>query len=660
MSNKTNILIKQLILVGYRKDYIVPFNPGVNIIYGDSTTGKSSILELINYSLGASKFDTYDEIEAAVRYVALELELNNKPYVIKRDIFNPKKLVEVYETSYINIDKVYPDLYAPFYGLEKGPAGYLSDFLLDSMELPNLKIRRAPTKVESKIVQLSFRDIFKFCYLNQEDVGSTHLLDNSNWPVYTKNKQTFKYLFNLLDSTITDLEQELSELSYVKKQLENKYVSVAEFLRDTEFSSLEEIHHSSDELDEKIEILESQLQDISQHMVANSDRYHTLKDIINTINLNIKKRENEKFESEHAIERYSRLKNDYLNDIEKLKSAKLAKEIIGGTDGNLTVCPICSNDFDINSIRLNFQISDNDKVNHEMNTLRRRVKELENIIQNEKNKYKNSNLELFGFNSELDQARQMLDEESNSMITPYISERDGILSNLATLMEKRNQTDITLKIRNQEEKIHSAIVKTQGKIDSLNKNLEELQENAPSLSSVLDTLSIMLDEYLEKINIKNRRNINISQSTFLPIIGEKNYVNITSGGLRTITSLGYFIGLLKYSLYNEMNFPHLLMIDTVGKYLGKTDGKYAVETDEDEDKKENISDPSKYKNIYEYMIDVCEIAEKDGKSCQIILVDNDVPPSIQKEYAGFVVAHYSSSGESGLPIGLIDDADIVL
>lgn len=658
MVNKTNILIKQLILVGYRKNYLVPFHPGVNIIYGDSTTGKSTILELINYLLGSSKFDTYDEIETAVRYAALELELNGKTYVIKRDIFDSSKFVEVYEANYGDIDKVFPEKYTASYGQKEAPSGYLSDFLLDSMGFPNVKVRRAPTQTDTKMVQLSFRDIFKYCYLNQEDIGSKHLLDVNNWAVNNKNKQTFKYLFNLLDSSITSIEHELADLSVDKRLLESKYNAVSDFLRDTEFKSLEEIYHSSDELDQQIEVLEEELNQIKQNMVANSDKYHALKEILLTIQLHIKKLEEDRSSSENAIERYTRLKNDYLNDIEKIKAIELAKDKIGNSLDVSMSCPICNNDLSIEAVRESFQVSDNDKLNHELNILKRRVKDLIEIIKSEKDKYKKATTELYGVNIELNQARRMLDEESIEMITPYLTERDAILSKLATLTEKRGQTDITLKIRNQEEKIATAIVKNQNKIDILKEKLQELQEKAPSLAEVTTKLGETLDGYLEKVNVKNRVNIGISQSTYLPIVRGKNYIEITSGGLRTITSIGHFVGFQQYSLDKDMNLPRLLMIDTVGKYLGKTEERYFNDTDIAEDGIENISDPSKYKNIYEYLINMSEMAEQEGKSCQIILVDNDVPPSIQKEYAGFVIAHYSSSGEGGLPIGLIDDADV--
>lgn len=76
MKVKSHINIKSLNLVGTRKTYSIPFYPGVNIIYGDSDTGKSSILEFINYLMGSSSIELADEIKSSVEYAALELELN--------------------------------------------------------------------------------------------------------------------------------------------------------------------------------------------------------------------------------------------------------------------------------------------------------------------------------------------------------------------------------------------------------------------------------------------------------------------------------------------------------------------------------------------------------------------------------------------------------
>jgi hypothetical protein len=50
--------------------------------------------------------------------------------------------------------------------------------------------------------------------------------------------------------------------------------------------------------------------------------------------------------------------------------------------------------------------------------------------------------------------------------------------------------------------------------------------------------------------------------------------------------------------------------------------------------------------------------EEKNRTCQFILVDNDVPDHIVDKLSGFIVAHFSSERINGLPVGFIDDAGI--
>ncbi|PJC98763.1 exonuclease SbcC domain protein [Janthinobacterium sp. BJB1] len=63
--------------------------------------------------------------------------------------------------------------------------------------------------------------------------------------------------------------------------------------------------------------------------------------------------------------------------------------------------------------------------------------------------------------------------------------------------------------------------------------------------------------------------------------------------------------------------------------------------------------------MYEYMIDLMTSTEEAERDAQIIVVDNDIPLFIREKFAGYIVAQFSSTGEGGLPIGLIDDARTV-
>ena len=204
------------------------------------------------------------------------------------------------------------------------------------------------------------------------------------------------------------------------------------------------------------------------------------------ITLQLNNSQHLKLSAELAIDRYSRLKNDYLNDIEKLKAIRVAKSIIGVSEHQEGPCPICDNLIELNTLREDFNISDQDKVNHELLVLNRRIKDLSEMIESEKNTIIKSQLDIKAFEIEQNRARRMLDESSNSVISPYISQRDGILIELTSINEKKHQLEKSLKIRNQQKAIFEEMEKSNTDISLLNEKLNKLRELAPSLDEILD------------------------------------------------------------------------------------------------------------------------------------------------------------------------------
>lgn len=648
--------INKLILVGVRKNYIIPFHPGVNIIYGDSDTGKSSILEFINYLLGYSEIELADEVIASVYYAALDITINGIDYTIKRDIFKKSELVEVYQCSFEDCDNHYPSKYSPSYSSNNNADGFFSDFLLESLNLPIVKIKKSPSKIDSDMKRLGFRGLFKYCYLNQDEVGSKSFLDLGNWVKVTTNQEVFKYIFNVLDSSIAELEGEISKKAQESTKYKNKYNVVSDFLRDTDYDSLGLIDESIEEIDVNIDELKAVLEQVNSAMTADSESYKEIKSIYNELSLKDKGVLHKISSIEALLDKYSRLKNDYDNDIDKIQGLKIAKERIGQARTESNSCPVCDNEIKSDLSAPHFQITPSVLLDDELNSLIKRRRNIKELIDSQSVRYKELIKEKQILQKDIIKAREMLDLESKEMISPYLTQRDTIVKEIASQTQKRESLVKNLRIRNQQEKLLKIYESLEKDIVSLNDKLVDLKSKAPDLNGVLSNLSDTFNEYLKFVNIKNRRDIRIGERSLAPVIRGKDYLKITSGGLRTIASIGYLLSILEYSLEDDINHPSLLMIDTVGKYLGKTvKSKYSTETDLNEDAKEGLSDPLKYQNIYEKVISVANKAEIKGKHCQIILVDNDVPEAFINDYKGFIVAHYSSTGENNLKTGLIDD-----
>lgn len=660
---ESSILVNQLIVVGRRKNYTVNFNPGVNIIYGDSNTGKSTIVNLIDYLLGAKSFNLYPEIDAAARYAALDVTLNDDRYTIKRDLFNPDTLIEVYTCPLDKVEQYSCRKYLPNFQKPSGSddSGYFSDFLLDALNLPNIKLKESPSKDDSKLARLSFRDLFKYCYVDQDNLGDKRFFNPENWAVATKNKEVFKYIFNALDSHISEIQNQISEKTKQKNKLVDTYSTVSDFLRESEFASMISLDAEIENIDSNIENLNIQILELNQRKIADTEVYNTIRSELNKISLEKRALTLLMREQETKIERFTRLKNDYLNDINKFVATLSAMNSIGEVNQQIEICPVCDNTLNVEIARERFDVANEEKISHEINALKRRARETESIAHETKrlwelNKVKLAELELAETN-----AIHLQEMNTRELSSPYLAERDMYVSKLGELQQKRRDIVSKLKVRNQHSTLNKSINSLETKITQLQEQLAELSKNTPSLSNVLSDLADNLKDYLIAVKIKSPTGIKFNEQTFLPQVRDIDYARITSGGLRTIVGVGYLCSLMQEALNRTMNFPSFLMIDTVGKYLGKTkDQKYAPDsTDTAADSMEAVSDPDKYQNMFEYIIKLSEMYENQNKTCQFILVDNDVPDHIVDKLSGFIIAHFSSESVNGLPVGFIDDADLI-
>ena len=100
----SGIRVRRLKLRGVSKDYEVGFLADgavrpLSVIAGEISTGKTSVLELIDYCLGASRHPRHPEIQRQARSALLEVELSGETNVIERPRFSTEQLAYVHRCS---------------------------------------------------------------------------------------------------------------------------------------------------------------------------------------------------------------------------------------------------------------------------------------------------------------------------------------------------------------------------------------------------------------------------------------------------------------------------------------------------------------------------------------------------------------------------------
>ncbi|WP_417888122.1 DUF3732 domain-containing protein [Zunongwangia sp.] len=646
------LIVNKLLLKGNRKDYLVPFHSGVNIIYGDSDTGKSSILNLINYCLGSKKLDLYSELEFSVQEIYLEVKLRGVVYSIFRNIFDEKEDIMVFQSSISDLNEVFPKYYSPNYSRE-GLDGIFSEFLMEKLNIPITKIKQSPSKEDSKMVNLSFRDIFQFLYLDQDQVG-TRKIFGDNFPRLVKLKETFKLMLNILDTRISELQQLISEKSKIRKELNKKNNSITHFLRETQIETLHELNEKRENIQNEIIKLRNLIKEIDIKLISNNDNFKKFRNEISNLEKKIKKRYTSKNKYEFELKNNVQLLAEYTNDLRKISATLQAAEKISSLETKHTECPVCDSSIYLKDLNNKFKDNSKSFIKSELNNLKRRKNELARVNKEIRNNLRKTENEITSGLEELNLLRNDFDKQSKKIVTPFVSQRDLYSTKIGRLESDLKNLQHFYKIRNQQKQIEQEIIELDESIILLDEDLKTLKEDAPSPNLIFNELSSNLSNYLSFVGMKNVRNVNISHKTYLPVLRNKNYEELNSGGVRTLTSVGFFLSLMEYAINNPVNFPSFLMVDTIAKYIGKTKIKNSDETDLEEDQKEGMNDANKYEKIYDYLN---KLHQNKSVSFQMIIVDNDIPDKLSEELKPLIVKHFTSDPVSSKSqIGLIDDA----
>jgi archaellum component FlaC len=290
-------------------------------------------------------------------------------------------------------------------------------------------------------------------------------------------------------------------------------------------------------------------------------------------------------------------------------------------------------------------LTDSD-VDEEIKSIKNRIAGIEvalNSLDQERGRLSEQKKEIDTY---LYDSAKKFDEENIAKLSPIISaieaaERAKALINLE-LTELHRHSAIVSKYQ----EANKTIDAKRGLVSRLRQSIKSVSEGLIGLKDVLGTLRNYLNEYLSLSGLQNVFGVSIDNK-FIPNFRNISYYNTSSGGVRTITSIGGFLIRFRFLVEKFGYLPTFLMIYTPGQNIGRY-----VRQDEDAES----SDPELYENIYKQLITAIDSANAVGKNCQIIVVDNDFPKILSEQPDLYhLVKRYSKHGGQ-YDKGLINDA----
>lgn len=251
------LLMESLVLLCKQSEERVRFGRRLSFFHGEMSTGKSTIAELIDYCLGGSLQKT-PAIQSELVGVQLQAVVGDTALLIERNP-NTTTSVEVSweregEAGRENLPLAAGEV--PIVGDE---IYNYSDFLLRTLGMPVLKVRKRKGDPESALQRLSFRDFYKFCYLDQPDLDSSFFLLDQ--PIrQEKSKDVLRYVLGFHSDRLNELQAELSEIRQQQRTMREAARQIDEFLHRYGFASKATIEVEIDKLNDEEEKLDHEIE----------------------------------------------------------------------------------------------------------------------------------------------------------------------------------------------------------------------------------------------------------------------------------------------------------------------------------------------------------------------------------------------------------------
>nr|WP_319488336.1 hypothetical protein [uncultured Caproiciproducens sp.] len=633
---KVKMKLVSLTLIGSRKNYTVPFRDGFNYISGHTSTGKTSILEMIDYALGSKGHKSYIEIGNSCSQVELVLYIGDEKYKIRRQLFDFKAAVIVDDWN----EEKQKFLFYNRFGIDtpSNPKS-LSAFLIEKLGLANMTISGQT---------FSFRDLYKYCYIKQTEIDNEDILGEKSWEKDFKRKATFEIIFNIYDKTLEEFKTNLEARREEAKELTIKLTGIRDFLQSIDIADLQECTRKESKLHQEIVALQQQLSTIKKDKGVDSVASMALRKEIEQIKNALEKVAEEKEDQKQYLNKLRLLYNQYTSEIEKKELA--IEGYMAFNQYEFLFCPNClkpiSRPDSVEVCCLCGSERSDDKgelvlLKKDIAITRRKSNELLKFTEIEDRKYDGMLREEVNLKAKLHEEELELQHLSKDYINPNMEQIEYINYEIGKKNSLIFEFQKDLKMFEEVERYQQLIKDKDATIQIIKSNIKALSENSVDKQDLINRLSQTFEGILESFEYPKLSTAYIDEKRYLPYVRGQRYDDLGSLAGVTLITMAYYLAIMLVGSSSEFCHPNLLIMDSPRKNLGAQ----AAKNEAEEFKDEKI-----FHAIIKYLYETAESMKDD---IQLIVVNNGYPDFLPHEC---IVAEFDSDARDGLPRGLIDDA----
>ena len=567
----------------------VTFTKGVNIIHGASNTGKSLVLECLDFIFGAKELVPFDSEETGYDAVVMLLEDDHRDWFraerkIIKDKGSEKGDTDVTVTSSLSVvengiynvqDKTYSNLLLKLMGIESCPKIYSSQ--------------------DRKAQDLSIRTFFHQLYLKEESIlKKDSILYNPQYKNTTLSLAAFNYLLTGTgasvimkdDKKIREAKME-AVVNYINKQIayySTKKKELTKYLEDFETIDIDvkiaEVVGEIDVLERQISKAHNESRQLTRQILSigdNLEQASVLKD------------------------RYLRLQTQYESDIKRLQFIAEGSKQFGRLT-RVDKCPFCDNKLGPNANADSyFDLSQNEmvKVKEQLSGLL--------LVENE------LAVQIKGLETELQRLNKQRAHTAHMIKQTYKPKMQKLNQTLQQYNHVANMKNELSQIDHVLDKLKADLIEKASDVDETQK----FDAKAAIETDLFIKLSNDVQMAISSCSYPSFTDAHIDRSTFDVVVNGKQKSRQGKGYRAYLNSIYAFV-LMKFLEKEGKYPPKMLLLDSPILSL-----------------KENIDIPatdSMKTGLFQYFLTNCG-------DCQLIIAENDLPKGV--DYSGATMIEFT-------------------
>ncbi|MGC4785410.1 hypothetical protein ACLQ3A_27655 [Micromonospora zamorensis] len=615
--NRHRLELVSIELVGGNRR--VGFAPGLNIVQGDITTGKTTLVNLIRGLLGTVPRSLPPEVEY-VRALRGEVVLNDRVW----QIYRPRTTSRDAPVEAAEMTSSADSLSRAFRIRATGAESSYSTFMLDQLGIPTINVPQARSEPTGAQAPVTMTDWLGYCIITGDELD-TQLFGHQRVFRDAKRRWVFEVAYGYYDQSIAELNAKLRSVELRLDALDRAATVQKRFLEETPFADRQAIVQELEVLAEHMTRLRIARESLSESAVEVPG--------VREIRERLLAARNERAEVAARVARIEGQIKD-LSDLQRQlssQSARLTRAIVADewlVDFDFLVCPRCGSDVEggrapVDKCYLCLQdpqpSTSREQLLAEQERVISQIAETGEVLALRRSAL--AKLEASG--GDLEMLAHGLASELETRTRTFVSDN---ASRLEYLAEEQGRSETRLRTLEDYLRVLDRL-DSQGRARSdLEAEREELlgiigsweltQGDAESNVTALESRML---EYLHALHIPElgqELTVEVNRNTYLPIVAGRSFDELSSQGLKTLVNIAHALAHHTVAIDRNLPLPGLLVLDGLSANAGFEGFD-----------QERVSD------VYRLL---ATVGQEYKHSLQIIAFDNVLSGRILLEYAQMV------------------------